>query len=533
MRLTARKRIRSILLMLGAMLAAGLAVLFWLLRMHDPFPVGTGKTGPAEKISRWWESPPPLMETEAAAQQWLADITCRLDPSAEAGVWNVGGSQHGVFSIRYQVAFACYAASALGMRTPAYIGLTQAILTNGVARLADRRAWEYIRTYWSQEPWFPDPCAKGNVMYTGHLMQVMALSEALSGDSRYNRHGVDLVWDERHCYRYTTRALAEMTAAQIRSGNGGVTCEPGLVFFACNNHPHVTFRLLEGMGYGDWRGDSAKWERWALGRFRATAGGGAFRILHHEKTGLAFPRGQAGFDGWSLLWYAPWASCPDDVPVLWALAREKINWAEYGDDPKDCPVDLIGKSCCTPVQVPPAANASFLAAASRACGDAATAERLESWLDRHFMRQEKGRFWLNTHKEWRTGVTANRIIAIALANGSDLRGLVRRPLPRAYFKGLLLSAVEPSDTPVFQAYRDSQDRLVIEIDGKGKAVTLMLKNADGQTAVGLPESVAGEWNATRGELKLSPCRRVTVRFLPRKEDVVDDRSGGPLGNGIE
>ena len=502
--------------MLAAMPVVGMALLFCLLRMHDPFPVGTGKVSSAEKISRWWESPPPLTDTEAAAQQWLADITCRLDPSADAGVWDVGGSQHGVFSKRYQVAFACYAASALGMRTPAYVGLTQAILTNGVMRLADKRTWEYIRTYWSQEPWFPDPCARGNVMYTGHLMQVMALEEALSGDPRYNLQGVDLVWDAQHSYRYTTRSLAELTAAQIRSGDGGVTCEPGLVFFACNNHPQVTFRLLEGMGYGDWRGASAKWERWALGRFRATAGGGAFRILHHEKTGLALPRGQSGFDGWSLLWYAPWASCPDDLPVLWALAREKINWQEYGENPKDYPVALIAKSCCNPVQVPPAANASFLAAASRACGDAATAERLERWMDRHFMRQEKGRFWLNTHAEWRTGVTANRIIAMALANGSDLRGLVQRPMPRDYFMGLLLAAVEPSDTPVFQAFRDSKDRLVIELDGKGKAVKLRLKNADRQTAAELPESATGEWNGTHDEFRLSACSRVTVKFsLPR------------------
>lgn len=508
-----RTWMRQLLIVCASLLMISITTLFFLLWIDDPFPVELGKSTDIGADVCWWESPAPLTDAEVAAQQWLADMTFRLAPSREKEVWNVGGSQHGVFSIRYQVAFACYAASTLGMRTPAYIGLTQAILTNGVARLADRRTWDYIRTYWEQEPWFPDPCAKGNVMYTGHLMQVMALEESLSGDPQYNEQGVDLVWDMRQRYRYTTRMLAETTASQIRSGAGGVTCEPGLVFFACNNHPHVTFRLLEGMGYGDWHWASEKWERWAMGRFRATAGGGAFRILHHEKTGLAVPRGQSGFDGWSLLWYAPWTSSPSELSVLWALAKKQINWDEYGDDTKDYPVELIRKSCCNPVQVPPAANASFLAAASRACGDTATAERLEGWLDRHFRRQGKGRFWLETHREWRTGVTANRIIALAQANGSNLRTLVQHPLPRNYFKGLLLAAVDPSDTPVFQAYRNSLGHLVVELDGGGKSVTIRLKNAHRQTVVEMPESVTGEWNSAHDTLKVSPCHRITLTWI--------------------
>ena len=146
----------------------------------------------------------------------------------------MGGSQHGNTSIRYQAAFAGYAAAALGIRTPAYPALTERILSNMVARVAAKRAWRYIRSYWRDESWFPDPCASGNVMYTGHLMMLMALHEALSGSDLYNREGVHLVWDEKNDYRYTTLRLAQVTAAQIRAGRGGLTCEPGLIFFCCN-----------------------------------------------------------------------------------------------------------------------------------------------------------------------------------------------------------------------------------------------------------------------------------------------------------
>jgi hypothetical protein len=70
---------------------------------------------PAEKA--WW-----IIQTatpdEVAAQQWLADITCRLPSAREerCGMW--GGSQHGGFSIRYQVEFSGYAAAALGCARP-------------------------------------------------------------------------------------------------------------------------------------------------------------------------------------------------------------------------------------------------------------------------------------------------------------------------------------------------------------------------------------------------------------------------------
>ena len=506
---TLLRYIKKGLLPLAALVSAGLG-LMWL---HDPFPVRLASPNGPETVAAWWERPSALTPDEVAAQQWLADVTCRLPPQREEEVWNVGGSQHGVFSIRYQAAFAGYAAAALGMRTPAYTGLTRSVLSNAVARLADRKAWSYIQTYWSRAPWFPDPCAEGNVMYTGHLLMLMALEESLSGDARFSREGVELVWDEERRFRYTTLRLAEVTAAQIRAGDGGVPCEPGLVFFACNNHPHAAFRLLEGMGYGDWRAESAKWEQWALRRFRATAGGGAFRILHHAGSGLAYPRGMPGFDGWCLTWYAPWASDPENLPLLWNLARKKIDWAEFGEGPKDAPLTPVSCDCCNPLKVPPEATAAFLAAAARACGDAATAGRLEAWLDARFRKAADGRMWLDTPREWRTGVSANRFLALAQANGSELRALMRRPLPRSYFDGVLLDTVIPADTPVYQAYREADGTLTVELDGRGGPVTLAFRHAGRTPSVKMPDGVGGAWNEGDGTLTLAPCGRVRLSLL--------------------
>ncbi|HRR33010.1 MAG TPA: hypothetical protein P5026_02830 [Kiritimatiellia bacterium] len=490
------------------LLLALMAGLMWL---RHPFPVRAGKQSAAEYEPEWWHDPPRLTDDEVAAQQWLADITYRLPAARESEYWDVGGSQHGNFSIRYQAAFSGYAAACLGMRTPAYVGVTARILSNTVARVTQKKAWRYIQSYWANEPWFPDPCARGNVMYTGHLMMLMALHEALSGQRLFNHEGVELVWDDARRFTYTTLRLAEVAAEQIRKGKGGITCEPGLIFFACNNHPHVTFRLLEGMGYGNWQAESEKWERWALRGWRATAGGGAFRLVHHEKSGLSLPRGMPGFDGWCLLWYEPWASGPMNSRHLWQLAKKSILGDELFGEPVEQPERVDFSDCCNPLKVPTAATISFLAAAARACGDEASAARLETWLDRHFRKDERGRMWLDTHREWRIGTSANRFIALAQAHGSALRPMIRRPLPREYFDGILLEKIWPDDTPVYRACRDAQGALLLEIDGRGGAPVLTLKNAGDDPVVSIAEGAGAKWNKATRTLRMEPCGRVTIR----------------------
>ena len=74
-----------------------------------------------------------------------------------------------------------------------------------------------------------------------------------------------------------------------------------------------------------------------------------------------------------------------------------------------------------PQQVPATVLAAFLAAAARACDDAETAERLERPLDAKYLRRKDGFYWLEVGREWRIGATAQRILALAAANGSRFR----------------------------------------------------------------------------------------------------------------
>ena len=396
----------------------------------------------------------------------------------------MGGRQFGVYAIRYQAAFCGYAAAALGMRTPAYPGLTGRILDDCIRRLLERRAWEYSRHFWHDPSGMPDPVARENIMYSGHLLQLLVLYEAFTGDARYRIDGFDFEWNSERRFHYTTLTLAESIAAQMRSNAcGGVACEPGLVFFPCNNHPHIALRMMEGLGQGDWSAERRKWETFALASYRSLFGGGAFKLAYHLPTGTFVPRGHSGLDAWALLWYQPWAENPATARAIWKLAAEHI--------PADLLLDAVTNEpviadCCGTINVPAAPTASFLYPAAVACGDTSTAARLRAWLEPRLARSTNDALFLDVNAKYRIGATANAFIGLALESGSDLRALTQQPLPRDLFKRPMLLEIEPSEANVAQACWSEAGDLILEIHAPGP-VRLKLANVPAIAAIeGLP-----------------------------------------------
>ena len=364
-----------------------------------------------------------LGEDECAALRFLDFVTGPMSAADEKAWWDFGGRQLGLFAKRYNIAFAGYAAAALGMRgTNEERKTVGRILDNCIRRMLRRDVWAYAQSkkYWGEKPWAPDPCYRENVMYTGHLLQLLALYETFTHDTKYWTQGFDFEWSKEKRVHYTVQKLIDVTVAQMRTSDFcGVTCEPGLLFFPCNNHPHFALKLFAKLGHGDWSADSRRWEAWALDHFLYPLfGGGAINLLYHAKTGLFYPRGSAGLDGWSLLWYEPWAEKRETSLELWKKAAAKLDWDAF-----DNPVDIkAGEGCCDPQPVPPTVAAAFLAAAARANDDTVTAERLERAVDAYLVRTN-GLYYLNLNREWRIGATAHRIISLAESNGSRLREL--------------------------------------------------------------------------------------------------------------
>ena len=367
----------------------------------------------------------PLCEDERAGLRFLDFVTAPMSAADEKEWWDVGGRQFGLFSRRYHVAFAGYAAAALGMRgTDEERRRVGKILDNCIRRMLRRDVWAYSQSkkYWGDKPWAPDPCYRENVMYTGHLLQLLALYETFAHDAKYWTRGFDFAWRTNKVVHYDAQRLVDVTVEQMRAnGYCGVTCEPGLLFFPCNNHPQIAFKLFKELGHGDWTADSRRWERWALGHYQGPLfGGGALNLVYHVPTGLFYPRGSSGLDAWSLLWYEPWAEKRETVLALWRKAVRKLDWEKL-DEASDAKPGSGG--CADPQPVPETVKAAFLAAAARACDDPATAERLERTLDAKYLVRTNGLYHLDIGRDWRIAATAHRILALAITNGSRLRDL--------------------------------------------------------------------------------------------------------------
>ena len=363
-------------------------------------------------------------EDADAALKFLDFVTGPMSAADEKEWWGIGGRQFGLFAKRYNIAFAGYAAAALGMcGTDGERQRVGRVLDNCIRRMLARDVWAYSQSkkYWGEKPWAPDPCFRENVMYTGHLLQLLALYETFTHDTKYWTRGFDFEWSAEKRVPYDVKKLIDVTVDQMRTNEYcGVTCEPGLLFFPCNNHPQVALKLFAKLGHGDWSADSRRWERWALDHFLSPLfGGGAINLLYHVKSGMFYPRGSSGLDGWSLLWYEPWAEKRETSLALWKKAAEKIDWDDM-DAASDAARECGG--CCDPLAVPHSVTAAFLAAAARANDDPVTAARLEKAVDVHLVRTN-GLYYLNLNREWRIGATAHRIISLAEANGSSFRRL--------------------------------------------------------------------------------------------------------------
>ena len=368
-----------------------------------------------------------LTDDECAALRWLDYVTGTLDEAEEKAWWDIGARQFGLFAKRYNIAFAGYAAAALGMRGDDDQRKTAGrIFGNCIGRMLRRDVWAYTQheKYWGTKPWAPDPCFRENVMYTGHLLQLLAFYELFTGDKRYWTEGFDFVWSDGRRIHYDTGKLIGVTVEQMRENrSGGVTCEPGMMFFPCNNHPHIALRVFSRLGHGDWISEARRWEKWALRRFfRPIFGGGAMNMIYYRDRGAFYPRGSIGLDAWSIIWYEPWAADRRNAFAVWTEVKKALD-----EERLSCPSDEYCSegTCCEPLKIPSSVEAVFLAAAARTCDDAPTASRLESVIDAKFLSRKDGFFMLDMDREWRIGATAHRIIALALSNGSSFRAMLR------------------------------------------------------------------------------------------------------------
>ena len=181
------------------------------------------------------------------------------------GSWDPG--QEALDSYRYQLAFMAYS---LGLTAyhylPAAPRTLQATFDQLIQKMLRREVWDYWKETSRSGPavdpgltelrdGWTDPVVKENIMYSGHLLAMVAMYRMLFGDSKYDAEGALTFRYEPIFYgmgpevfEYNHASLNDVIYRQFADHDWlGVPCEPNLIFVVCNQYPIFGFRFYDAV----------------------------------------------------------------------------------------------------------------------------------------------------------------------------------------------------------------------------------------------------------------------------------------------
>lgn len=381
-----------------------------------------------------------LTGKQLAIQRWLARLTFLNNPNDVWDGWYRDKSQLGLDSYRYSLAFLGYAAGAAVYKTPAYREVTADILDNAIQRMIRKEVWDYIKHYWKKNPDFPDPVVYENIMYSGHLMQLIALYESITGDMKYSTAGWDFVWDEKTKIHYDAGKLMKAVYDQIvEDERGGVPCEPGTIFIICNDHPHVAFHLYDAIHGTSYSDKGEKWRGWmeSNGMLPQKKGAEYLKISYlrdHKMWTAGF--GVAGADGWALAWMYPWTSNPDFVCGGWRSMYENRQWIKAKAGGKALKTNAVANI----FGVNDSSGTSFYPIVEKQClkpgADAPKSADVYTYFENMYGTREDTdddgfaeSYYYNTDEKTRIWSTANLFTGM-LIDGESLKEMYNKPFYR-------------------------------------------------------------------------------------------------------
>lgn len=164
---------------------------------------------------------------------------------------------------QFQISFSAYALAAAHYHyTPAHRDLYHDTSARLIKKMTYKDVWdywaqmskfEYVRgddgeqNAYTEDDWFGwiDPNAKKNIMYSGHLLQMVGLHETLFNDRRYDEPGSLLFRFASVSYdgspteiQYNHDRLAKVIYDQFLEDDfRGIECERNAVYAECQQHP--------------------------------------------------------------------------------------------------------------------------------------------------------------------------------------------------------------------------------------------------------------------------------------------------------
>lgn len=195
---------------------------------------------------------------------WIVTVARR-----PGGDWSEMGAaepgQGGFDSYRYQLAMMSYTLDLAHYHyAPAYRELYQTADRALIEKMLREDVWGFWELTSRGSKMFDpdletlgggwiDPVKEQNIMYSGHLFQMVATHAMLFNDATFEQPGgIQLIYDPigrglgKQVFSYSTRTLADTLYRQFeRSEWRGVECEPNAIFPECNQHPILGFRAME------------------------------------------------------------------------------------------------------------------------------------------------------------------------------------------------------------------------------------------------------------------------------------------------
>ena len=205
---------------------------------------------------------PSLSDKELGHVQWLIKLA-----QQPLGDWSYMGGleegQEGLESYRYQLGYMAYAlAIAQYHKTPAYRELYQKAMDSFIQKMVRRDVW----SYWEHTSkgakttnpglkerglgWI-DPVVEKNIMYSGHLINMVELYQMLYRDAKYDKpKSISFRWEwvmeMLNIFDYDGNKLAETIHKQFMENPiHMIECELNLVFPVCNQHPLLGLMLYD------------------------------------------------------------------------------------------------------------------------------------------------------------------------------------------------------------------------------------------------------------------------------------------------
>ncbi|HOX36877.1 MAG TPA: hypothetical protein PL033_02720 [Candidatus Brocadiia bacterium] len=323
-----------------------------------------------------------LTDRELAIQRWFSQLTFLSDRKAAAWEgWNDDGRQKDITAFRYQIAFCGYGCAAMAAKTPAYTQVIGAQLLDLCERIIDARCWPYVTDYWKYGGGPPDPCRYENVMYTGHLAQLMLLYELMTGDMRYSKEGWDFVWtDGRKTHYDLDLAVRRMHVQSVETPCGGICCEPNSIFADCNNHSSNAYLLHDLLHGTEYSKVNQKWFDWMSKNFRRNKPGSPefLYVIYLKNQNVFLPLSDVGADGWALGWGYPWFPDTGFAVEGWRYLLKNAKWGAPKPDQAFAHNNKV-VACCGGSTLP-VAN-SFLPLVAMQAGDEKNARKILNWLE--------------------------------------------------------------------------------------------------------------------------------------------------------